>query len=364
MRRAFFRVLLCSRMSSFVFFLRRVVFVLAMLLVSSVGVGAQAPASGGSQTVVRPGTCSIVCTNGSTRVPARVNESSIRTDEACATRCREVCGERSPAGSFRCDSHSFQALPAGEREEAGGSETTPGGTGRTASALRAGSSCPDFNGVHDPFCGKSIAEIVGNIIKFLLGVAGALFLAMFVYGGVLWLTSGSSDRHEAARQTLVNASVGVLIVILSYTLVSVLVRVLGDLGVSQGNTSSREESAAGEEGGGTGAAGGSAGGRCNTEAVQTSCRGIVERVLPAEGGFSLYRTAFSTVGCTQAATEFCRGVQSSEACVASCGPVCDGIRNGRASDVSVPLPDGALERLQAINCEAECPVICRAAFTQ
>jgi hypothetical protein len=92
--------------------------------------------------------------------------------------------------------------------------------------VAAGSGNCSFNGVNDPFCGKSVADLVGKAIQLLLGAAGALFLAMFVYGGAVWLTAGSSDRHEQARKTLLNASAGIVVVILSYTMVNLLVKFL------------------------------------------------------------------------------------------------------------------------------------------
>ena len=67
----------------------------------------------------------------------------------------------------------------------------------------------------------------------MLGAAGALFLAMFVYGGAVWLTAGSSDRQQQAQKTLLNATAGVLVVIGSYTLIALLLNFVSGLGVSQ-----------------------------------------------------------------------------------------------------------------------------------
>ncbi|MBP6944670.1 hypothetical protein KBB85_01485 [Patescibacteria group bacterium] len=237
---------------------------------------------------------------------------------------------------------------------------------QTGAAITSGSGSCSYNGVKDPFCGRSVADLIGGVVKFLLGAAGALFLAMFVYGGATWLTAGSSDRHEQAQKTLLNAAAGILVVILSYTMVTLLVRFAGGLGVGQTDSQAVTTDAAmpTEDGGNAGRATerggltGGAAGSCSVESVQSSCRSLVERVLD-EG---IYRAALITAGCTQVSTEFCRNIRSADSCAGSCPAVCDGIRTVRASDIPIPVPDGALERLRAIDCAAECPTLCAAAF--
>lgn len=122
------------------------------------------------------------------------------------------------------------------------SSNTQGTAGRAATraVARPTTNACEFQGVHDPFCGSTISQIIGRIVQFLVGIAGALFLAMFVYGGAVWLTSGDSKRQEDAKKTLINAAFGVLIVIASYTIIAVLIGFIGGLGVSQGNVTPPE----------------------------------------------------------------------------------------------------------------------------
>ncbi len=62
-----------------------------------------------------------------------------------------------------------------------------------------------------------VATIVGNIIKGVLGFAGAVMLLLFIYGGILWLTSaGSSEKIERGKNTLVWAIIGFIVMIGSY----------------------------------------------------------------------------------------------------------------------------------------------------
>lgn len=67
--------------------------------------------------------------------------------------------------------------------------------------------------------GTDIPSLVGGIVRWLLGFVGALFLAMFIWGGTLYITAGDSKRAEDGKKTLVNAVIGVMIVALSYTLI-------------------------------------------------------------------------------------------------------------------------------------------------
>lgn len=233
-----------------------------------------APVFSGSEAPVPPvvdGTCEAVCGNDYMRDTLYFTEPErIRTTQDCATRCQEACRSTTPplGAVYGCIESSFHAprgaestgagttkgdCPWWEQEDgvcppdAGGSSNKKGAAARrtTGSASASSGNCT-FNGVHDPFCGKTIPQIIGNIVRFLLGAAGALFLAMFVYGGAVWLTAGSSDRHEEAQKTLVNAATGILVVIASYTMVSLLVRFAGGLGASQSNEGPRLEEASQE----------------------------------------------------------------------------------------------------------------------
>jgi hypothetical protein len=223
----------------------------------------------------------------------------------------------------------------------------------TAAPVAAGSGNCSFNGVNDPFCGKSVADLVGKAIQFLLGAAGALFLAMFVYGGAVWLTAGSSDRHEQARKTLLNASAGIVVVILSYTMVNLLVKISDQLGGGQGDTrsvfSQTDESASsagtGGMGGGLPAAGGAAaaGSRCNASHFITACNTACEDLVIA-AAINACKTNCSSYG-----PSICSAVRSAE----ECGPGCTAFCN--SSPVTrVPLASDF--------CSAHCPEACAAAF--
>lgn len=71
---------------------------------------------------------------------------------------------------------------------------------------------------------NKLPEIFGRVIKWTMGLVGALFFAMFVYGGFQYIIAGSNSKSaEAGQKTLINATIGLAIIIGSYMLVSLLV---------------------------------------------------------------------------------------------------------------------------------------------
>jgi hypothetical protein len=51
-----------------------------------------------------------------------------------------------------------------------------------------------------------------NFANFLFGISGAILLATFVYGGVLYITAGSSGNVGKAKDMLKNALIGMVLV--------------------------------------------------------------------------------------------------------------------------------------------------------
>lgn len=89
----------------------------------------------------------------------------------------------------------------------------------------------------DPFSGASISEIVGNVIRALLSLVGALFFVMFLWGGAQYLTAGGdAEKVNKGKTTLVNAIIGLVIVALSYVIVVQIIDVIVAGGTGQGQT--------------------------------------------------------------------------------------------------------------------------------
>lgn len=66
--------------------------------------------------------------------------------------------------------------------------------------------------------------LIGRVINSILGIVGSLALLMFVYGGLIWMTSsGNQDKVKKGRDTLVWAAIGLVIIFSAYALTRVLI---------------------------------------------------------------------------------------------------------------------------------------------
>lgn len=74
--------------------------------------------------------------------------------------------------------------------------------------------------------GASFYTIIRNVIQGFLGMVGGLALLVFVYAGVLWMTAGSSDRVQKAKDTMKYAVIGLAMIAFSYVITSFVVDAL------------------------------------------------------------------------------------------------------------------------------------------
>ncbi len=96
--------------------------------------------------------------------------------------------------------------------------------------------------------------IVGNIIRTSLTVLGILLVCIILYGGFLWMTAdGNPEKIEKAKKVLINAIIGLVIILLSWSITTfVLQSLLGATGGTGGSGGSGGSSSSG-----TGLGGGS-----------------------------------------------------------------------------------------------------------
>lgn len=82
-----------------------------------------------------------------------------------------------------------------------------------------------------------VGTILGGLINIVLGLMGVALIGYILYAGFLWMTAGGEDKQvESARTMIRNAVIGVAILGASYTLTSVMVRLVGDTFTSTGPT--------------------------------------------------------------------------------------------------------------------------------
>lgn len=64
---------------------------------------------------------------------------------------------------------------------------------------------------------ESIAISAGTILGAFLAFLGIIFLALLVYGGLIWMTAAGNDARVAkARNLIVAAVIGLIIVLAAY----------------------------------------------------------------------------------------------------------------------------------------------------
>lgn len=91
----------------------------------------------------------------------------------------------------------------------------------------------------NPLGTASVPVILGRIIKTFLGVVGGIALMVFVYGGLMWMTArGDQSQVKKGQDALRAATIGLFIVMFSYTLAGNLVSFL----TSEQQTIASEES--------------------------------------------------------------------------------------------------------------------------
>ena len=66
---------------------------------------------------------------------------------------------------------------------------------------------------------RGLPQIAGTIIGYLLSLLGIVFLGLIIYGGVLWMTArGETKQVESAKSLIINAVIGLVIVIAAYSI--------------------------------------------------------------------------------------------------------------------------------------------------
>ncbi|MFA5954131.1 MAG: hypothetical protein WC817_01160 [Patescibacteria group bacterium] len=80
--------------------------------------------------------------------------------------------------------------------------------------------------------------LIARIIRALLGFLGLLAIGVVLYGGYLWMTSaGNSERIELAQKVLRNGAIGLVIILISFSIVSFLLNWLVGTGGNTNNGS-------------------------------------------------------------------------------------------------------------------------------
>lgn len=121
-------------------------------------------------------------------------------------------------------------LPATNTNPGG---TNPGTNPPTGTTPTGG--CPSGTSPKGPICvpnnplgtgglfGGTIGEIAARIISILLTLAGMVAVIFVIIGGFYWMTARGNETQAAnGRKTVINALIGLVIVVMSYLIVQIV----------------------------------------------------------------------------------------------------------------------------------------------
>lgn len=70
---------------------------------------------------------------------------------------------------------------------------------------------------------KTLPTLIGDLLGVALSLVGLVFLGFAVYGGFRWMTAqGDSKSVQEGRDTLINATIGVILVMSAYVVTNFL----------------------------------------------------------------------------------------------------------------------------------------------
>lgn len=102
---------------------------------------------------------------------------------------------------------SFFALPAQAQKE--------GNYGLDNSAGRIEAFKNQVNNYNDNFLNTRIGSVIGILLSFV----GVIFLILIIYAGISWMTaSGNQEKVTKAKDLIINAVIGLIIVLAAYAI--------------------------------------------------------------------------------------------------------------------------------------------------
>ena len=76
-------------------------------------------------------------------------------------------------------------------------------------------------------------DVVSKVVSTLLIVAGALAVIYLIYSGILYITAaGNPDSAKKGQQGIINAIIGIVIIVLAYVILSAVVNLAKTTGTT------------------------------------------------------------------------------------------------------------------------------------
>lgn len=75
---------------------------------------------------------------------------------------------------------------------------------------------------------KDLSTIAGEIINYLFGILGTIFLIIILIGGYRWMTAGGNEEKVEAAKKIISAGIwGMIIIFLAYAITYAVLEGLG-----------------------------------------------------------------------------------------------------------------------------------------
>lgn len=72
--------------------------------------------------------------------------------------------------------------------------------------------------------GTSMPQIIGNIVKTILGLFGVVATVIIVTGGVKWMLSqGDTQKIDSAKKIMVSGAIGMVLIVSGYAITAFLI---------------------------------------------------------------------------------------------------------------------------------------------
>jgi hypothetical protein len=73
----------------------------------------------------------------------------------------------------------------------------------------------------------SLGELIANIIQIMLLFAAGIAIVFVIIGGYYYITaSGNEEQAEKGKSTLLNAIIGIILIIMAYVIINVIVNLV------------------------------------------------------------------------------------------------------------------------------------------
>lgn len=74
--------------------------------------------------------------------------------------------------------------------------------------------------IPNPISCNDATCLISQVIRYILGVIAILATLMFIWGGIMMLTSaGNADRVKRAKETLAWAAIGIVVILMSWGII-------------------------------------------------------------------------------------------------------------------------------------------------